>query len=217
MSKNYNINNPFFNEKKEITKSNLLLIINVFAIVLIVLIALIFNNREKFIKKQVQDINLGLIGNKITVGETVAYVVGENEILVPYDFYGSFEKCNKEAYEKELKGCKNARLPSFETDDLPEEVTKEIIAFYGETGGFWTHERAERLSIEAVGQQTQPLHYAGVMRNYFTVGHDGVATATYGYCLEAVGDKKNMGLLVAYDIIEEEFEFEDIEDTANTE
>ena len=140
--------------------------------------------------------NIGSIGNKITVDGTVAYVAGENAILVPYDFSGDFTACSNVAYSKSLKGCENPRLPSNETDDLPEEVSREIISFYGDIGGFWTSLAADHTSIEIVGQEPKSVHYAGVMKNYFSVGNDGVADTVYGYCLDGTDDTTTMGLLV---------------------
>ena len=159
--------------------------------------------------------NIGSIGNKITVDGTVAYVAGENAILVPYDFSGDFTACSNVAYSKSLKGCENPRLPSNETDDLPEEVSREIISFYGDIGGCWTSLAADHTSIEIVGQEPKSVHYAGVMKNYFSVGNDGVADTVYGYCLDGTDDTTTMGLLVLYDITDE-FDFIDVEDTADS-
>lgn len=159
-------------------------------------------------------VDMGAIGNKITVDGTVAYVAGENRILVPYDFSGSFSECNSAVYEKSLKGCENPRLPSNETDDLPEEVAREIISFYGEVDGFWTSVTAEHANIEIAGYEPESMHYAGLMDIFFKVGADDVATTVYGYCLSATSDSTIMGLLVLYDVTNE-FEFTDIEDTAD--
>lgn len=160
-------------------------------------------------------IDMGAIGNKITVDGTVAYVAGENKILVPYDFRGDFSTCNSEAYSKNLKGCENPRLPTDETDALPEEVTREIISCYGDTGGFWTSMEAARANIEIIGAEPESLHYAGIMDNYFSVDSDNVSDAVWGYCLDATNDTTTMGLLVLYDVIVGEFEFTDVEDTAD--
>lgn len=169
-----------------------------------------FSNNDKN-----KTVDMGAVGNKITVDGTVAYVAGENKILVPYDFRGDFSTCNSEAYGKNLKGCENPRLPTDETNDLPEEVTREIISLYGETGGFWTSVEADHANIEIAGVESESLHYAGIMDNYFSVGDDGVADAVWGYCLDATSDTTTMGLLVLYDVIVDEFEFTDVEDTAN--
>lgn len=158
---------------------------------------------------------MGAIGDKIIVDGTVAYVAGENKILVPYDFRGDFSTCNSTAYGKNLKGCENPRLPTDETDDLPEEVAREIVSFYGDIGGFWTSIEADHTNIEIVGTEAESLHYAGIMGNYFSLGRDGVAHAVWGYCLDATNDTTTMGLLVLYDVIVDEFEFTDVEDTAD--
>ena len=160
-------------------------------------------------------IDMGTIGNKINVDGTVAYVAGENKILVPYNFYGDYSTCSREASDKNLKGCENPRLPTDETDALPEEVTREIISFYGDTGGFWTSMEAARANIEIIGAEPKSLHYAGIMDNYFSVGSDNVADAVWGYCLAATNDTTTMGLLVLYDVIVGEFVFTDVEDTAD--
>lgn len=165
--------------------------------------------------KKYNTIDMGAIGNKIIVDGTVAYVAGENKILVPYDFRGDFSTCNSTAYGKNLKGCDNPRLPTDETDDLPEEVAREIISFYGDIGGFWTSIEAAHTNIEVVGAEAESLHYAGIMDNYFSLGRDGVADAVWGYCLDATNDTTTMGLLVLYDVIIDEFEFTDVEDTAD--
>lgn len=103
--------------------------------------------------KEANTIDMGAIGNKITVDGTIAYIVGENKILVSYDFYGNFSECNSAVYSKSLKGCKNSRLPTDETDDLPEKVVREIISFYGNTGGFWTSMEVSHANIELVGDE----------------------------------------------------------------
>lgn len=159
-------------------------------------------------------IDMGAIGNKITVDGTVAYVAGENKILVPYDFNGDFNTCNSAASGKHLNGCENPRLPADETDALPEEVAREIISFYGNIGGFWTSVKAAHATIEIVGQEPKSLHFAGVMKNYFSVGRDGVANPVWGYCLNATDDTTTMGLLVLYDVADG-FEFVDVEDSAD--
>ena len=41
-------------------------------------------------------IDMGTIGNKINVDGTVAYVAGENKILVPYNFYGDYSTCSRD-------------------------------------------------------------------------------------------------------------------------
>lgn len=161
-----------------------------------------------------KEINMGCVGNKITVDGTIAYVAGENKILVPYDFSGNFSTCESQAMHKHLKGCKSPRLPTNETDDLPEEVAREIVSFYGDVGGFWTSLKATHSTIEFADQESKPLHYAGIMDNCFSIGKDGVADYVYGYCLNGVEDDEVMGLLVLYDITRN-FEFVDIEDTAN--
>lgn len=162
-----------------------------------------------------KNVEMGAIGNKIIVDGTVAYVAGENKILVPYDFSGDFSECNGAAYEKKLKGCENPRLPTDETDDLPEEVASEIVSFYGDIGGFWTSEEAEA-NIEFVGYESESLHYAGKIDNYLCKGNDGVVREAWGYSLFATYDTTTMGLLVLYDVIIDEFEFTDVEDTADS-
>lgn len=165
--------------------------------------------------KETNTIDMGVIGNKITVEGTIAYVAGENKILVPYDYYGCYSACNREASGKNLKGCENPRLPTDETNDLPEEVAREIIFFYGDTGGFWTSMEADHANMEIVGAEPESLHYAGIMDNYFSIGSDGVADLVWGYWLDATNDTTTMGLLVLYDVIVDEFQFTDVEDTAN--
>lgn len=187
-------------------------ILIVFLVVIITLaIVIIIQN----IGKETGTNDMGAIGNKITVDGTVAYVARENEILVPYDFYGDFNICDREASGKSLKGCENPRLPTDETNDLPEEVVREIISFYGEAGGFWTSVEVDHANIEIAGVESESLHYAGIMDNYFSVGNDGVADAVWGYCLDATSDTTTMGLLVLYNVIVDEFEFTDVEDTAD--
>lgn len=159
-------------------------------------------------------VDMGLIGNKISVDGTVAYVAGNNKILVPYIFCGDYNECQSEVYTKSLKGCENPQLPTDETEALPEEVAREIIAFYGDTGGFWTSLEATHANIEISGYEPESMHYAGIMDNYFSVDEDNVATTVYGYCLSATEDSTIMGLLVLYDVTNE-FEFTDIEDTAD--
>lgn len=174
-----------------------------------------YTNNENTGATEITNIDMGAIGNKITVDGTVAYVAGENKILVPYDFCGNFSECNSAAYRKSLKGCENPRLPTDETDDLPEEVAREIISFYGNIGGFWTSTKAAHAAIEIVGQEPQSCHQAGVMKNYMRMGSGGVVDFKWGYCLNATDDTATMGLLVLYDIITDEFEFTDVEDTAD--
>ena len=160
-------------------------------------------------KEESVNLNIGVIGNKIIVDGRVAYVAGENKILVPYGFCGNFSECSSVVYGVSLKGCENPRLPADETDDLPEETAREIISFYGDIGGFWTSIEADHATIEIVGNEPESLHYAGIMDNYFSVGSDGVADAAWGYCLDATNDTTPMGLLVLYDVIVDKFEFTD--------
>lgn len=159
-------------------------------------------------KEESVNLNIGVIGNKIIVDGRVAYVAGENKILVPYGFCGNFSECSSVVYGVSLKGCENPRLPADETDDLPEETAREIISFYGDIGGFWTSIEADHATIEIVGNEPESLHYAGIMDNYFSVGSDGVADAAWGYCLDATNDTTPMGLLVLYDVIVDKLEFE---------
>ncbi len=174
-----------------------------------------YTNNENTGTTEITNIDMGAIGNKITIEGTVAYVAGTNKILVPYDFSGNFNECNSAAYSKSLKGCKNPRLPSDETDDLPEEVAREIISFYGEVGGFWTSVKADHATIEIVGQEPASVHYAGVMENYMSMGNNNVVDFKWGYQLKGTDDTTTMGLLVLYDVIADEFEFTDVEDTAD--
>lgn len=174
-----------------------------------------YTNNENTGTTEITNIDMGAIGNKITVDGTVAYVAGENKILVPYDFYGNFDECRSAANSKSLAGCKNPRLPTDETDDLPEEVAREIISFYGEVGGFWTSMKADHATIEIVGQEPPSVHYAGIMKNYLETDKDGVTWPKWGYCLSRIDDTARMGLLVLYDVIVDEFEFTDVEDTAD--
>ena len=160
-------------------------------------------------KEESVNLNIGVIGNKIIVDGRVAYVAGENKILVPYGFCGNFSECSSVVYGVSLKGCENPRLPADETDDLPEETAREIISFYGDIGGFWTSIEADHATIEIVGNEPESLHYAGIMDNYFSGGSDGVADAAWGYCLDATNDTTPMGLLVLYDVIVDKFEFTD--------
>ncbi len=185
-----------------------------FNVLVIIFSGLIGCSKKETNKSSQMDI--GDIGNKISVNDTVAYVAGENKILVPYDFSGSFNECSNEACKKTLVGCENPRMPTVETDDLPEEVAREIISFYGDVGGFWTSAEAYHSTIEIAGYESESLHYAGIMTNYFSVGNDGVADAMYGYYLEGQEDYMIYGLLVLYDITNDfVFVFTDIEDTAN--
>lgn len=174
-----------------------------------------YTNNENTGTTEITNIDMGAIGNKITVDGTVAYVAGENKILVPYDFSGNFNECNSAAYSKSLAGCNNPRLPTDETDNLPEEVAREIISFYGEVGGFWTSVKADHATIEIVGQEPASVHYAGIMKNYLETDKDGVTWPKWGYCLSRIDDTARMGLLVLYDVIVDEFEFTDVEDTAD--
>lgn len=163
---------------------------------------------------EIQTVDMGTVGNKIMVDGTVAYVAGENKILVPYDFHGNFSECNSAAHSKSLKGCENPQLPTDETDDLPEEVAREIVLFYG-VGGFWTSIEATHSNMEFADAEPESLHYAGIMDSYFSTGSDDVATLVWGYCLSSANDEEIMGLLVLYDVIADEFEFTDVEDTAD--
>lgn len=174
-----------------------------------------YTNNENTGTTEITNIDMGAIGNKITVDGTVAYVAGENKILVPYDFSGNFNECNSAAYSKSLAGCNNPRLPTDETDNLPEEVAREIISFYGEVGGFWTSVKADHATIEIVGQEPASVHYAGIMKNYLETDKDGVTWPKWGYCLSRIDDTARMGLLVLYDVLVDEFEFTDVEDTAD--
>lgn len=204
--------------KKEITFA----VIGVLSIILVATIAVLLHilsgNGYLLSDKSKEDntVAMGAIGNKITVDGTVAYVAGENKILVPYDFSGNFSECNSAARGKHLNGCANPRLPTNETDELSEEVAREIISFYGDIGGFWTSVEADHASIEIVGAKPASRHYAGIMDDYFSIGRDGVADAVWGYCLDATNDTKTMGLLVLYDVIIDEFAFVDVEDTADS-
>ena len=183
----------------------------IISIALIVIAIMVIMN---YIKQQKVPINLvaiGNIGNKISVDGNIAYVAGENKILVPYDFSGSFNSCTNAAQSKYLKGCTNPRLPFNETNDLPEEVAREIISFYGDTGGFWTSVKATHSTS---GVSSDSLHYAGVMTNYFLKGNDGVMELVWGYSLKSKEDTNIMGLLVLFDVLED-FEFVDVEDTAD--
>lgn len=165
--------------------------------------------------KESDIVDMGTIGNKITIDGTVAYVAEENKVLVPYDFYGDFNECRDAAYSKSLKGCENPQLPADETEDLPEEVAREIISFYGDIGGFWTSIEAAHANMEFADAEPESLHYAGIIDSYFSTGNDDVATLVWGYCLSSTNDETTMGLLVLYDVIADEFEFTDVEDTAD--
>lgn len=182
---------------------------------IIIATMVIMNYIHKQQKVPINLVAIGNIGNKISVDGNIAYVAGENKILVPYDFSGDFNSCTNAAQSKNLKGCTNPRLPINETDDLPEEVAREIISFYGDIGGFWTSLSANHSSIEIEGVSSGSLHYAGVMTNYFLMGNDGVMELVWGYYLESKDDTNIMGLLVLYDVLED-FEFVDVEDTADT-
>lgn len=192
-----------------------LAITSVILVVLVVGFAVIHFYLNHIENKEIKNIDMGTIGNKITVDGTVAYVAGENKIIVPYNFSGSFGECESAAYEKNLKGCDNPRLPTDETNVLPEEVTREIISFYGDIGGFWTSIKVTHGNIEFSGYDLGSLHYAGMMDNYFSVNSDNVAQLVWGYNLNATYDTEIMGLLVVYDINADEFEFIDVEDTAD--
>lgn len=204
--------------KKEITFAVIGVALIILVVMIVVLLRILsgtgYSLDDK--NKEVNTIAMGNIGNKITVDGTVAYVAGENKILVPYDFSGNFSECNSAAHGKYLNGCTNPRLPTNETDDLPEEVAREIISFYGDVGGFWTSVEADHANIEIVGVKPESRHYAGIMDDYFSVGRDGVADAVWGYCLDATKDTTTMGLIVLYDVIIDEFEFIDVEDTADS-
>lgn len=186
----------------------------ILSIALIIIAIMVMNYIHKQQKAPINLVAIGNIGNKISVDGNIAYVAGENKILVPYDFSGDFNSCTNAAQSKYLKGCTNPRLPINETDDLPEEVAREIISFYGDTGGFWTSLRATHSSIETVGVSSGSLHYAGVMTNYFLMGNDGVMEVVWGYSLKSKEDTNIMGLLVLFDVLED-FEFVDVEDTAD--
>lgn len=172
-------------------------------------------------------VDMGNIGNKILIPdgiEVVAYVAGENKVLVPTSYFGSFEECVDAVPTHIYPGCENPRLPSGETNDLPEEVVREIIsdmkAPYEDSvmfsfDGFWTDLEAKHSTMEIVGMESMSNHYAGVLGNFFRAGADGVAEPEYGYFLKAYSDSTRMGLLVLLDVIPDKFEFEDIEDTAD--
>ena len=196
-------------------KRNLGMLVACLAIVAIVIIAVVFSLKSNKNKKTTV-FDMGSIGNKIIVDGRVAYVAGENKILVPYGFCGNFIECSSVVDGKSLKGCENPRLPAYETDDLPEEVAEEIISFYGDIGGFWTSIEADHATIEIVGNEPESLHYAGIMDNYFIVGSDGVADAAWGYCLDGTNDATPMGLLVLYDVIVDKFEFTDFVSNSQT-
>lgn len=204
----------------EKTKSgkNIFLVFLALCIVGCVVFAFLRGNAKNELGKESQEqsstIDMGSVGNKIAIGDTIAYVAGENKILVPYDFCGDYWSCCNEVLSKSLEGCENPRLPADETDALPEEVTMEIISFYDDVGGFWTSIEADHASIEVVGAEPESIHYAGIMTNYFDVGNDGMAHAVWGYCLDATNDEATMGLLALYDVTDE-FEFTDVEDTAD--
>lgn len=182
---------------------------------IIIVVFLVSGHLSNDKNNEIQTVDMGAMGNKITVDGTVAYVAGENKILVPYDFYGNFSECNSAAYSKSLKGCENPQLPTDETDNLPEEVAREIISFYGDIGGFWTSIEATHVNMEFADAEPQSLHYAGIMDSYFSTGSDDVAAFVWGYCLSSTNDETTMGLLVLYNVIADEFEFTDVEDTAD--
>ncbi|MDE6384940.1 MAG: zinc ribbon domain-containing protein [Eubacterium sp.] len=194
------------------SKKNALLIAAIVCIVISAIICVFtqgglldyINNGTK--NDDIKTFDMGVVGNKITVDGTVAYVAGEYKILVPYDFYGTFSECESTASSKSLKGCVGPRLSSGETDALPEEVAREIIAFYGDAGGFWTAQAF--IGVDG-------CHYAGQLGGIFKVDSDGVAHSEWGYCLDGADDETTMGLLVLYDIIVDDFEFIDVEDTAD--
>ena len=195
------------------------IILVIIVLIIICIAALLFKllmpgEQSDETEQETVSVDMGLIGNKISVDGTAAYVAGNNKILVPYDFCGDYNECQSEVYTKSLKGCENPQLPADETEALPEEVAREIIAFYGDTGGFWTSLEAAHANIEISGYEPESMHYAGIMDNYFSVDEDNVATTVYGYCLSATEDSANMGLLVL-DNVTNEFEFTDIEDTAD--
>lgn len=198
------------NKSKKVSKKIILSLIcsvTLISIIAILSITIILTNNDK--SGKTNTIDMGAIGNKINVDGMVAYVAGENKILVPYGFCGNFSECSSVVYGESLKGCENPRLPADETDDLPEEAAREIISFYGDIGGFWTSIEADHARIEIIGAEPKSLHYAGIMDNYFSVGSDGVADAAWGYCLDATNDTTPMGLLVLYDVIVDKFEFTD--------
>ena len=215
------INNPGNQKVPKKSHKKRWIILVIIAVIIICIAALFLKlfMPEKQLDESDQEtvsVDMGLVGNKISVDGTAAYVAGNNKILVPYDFYGDYNECQNEVYYKSLVGCENPRLPSDETDALPEEVAREIISFYGEAGGFWTSLDAAHANIEIYGYEPESMHYAGIMDNYFSVDEDNVATTVYGYCLSATEDSTIMGLLVLYDVTNE-FEFTDIEDTADPE
>lgn len=203
--------------KKRGMISKIIVVILVIVCLLAIVLKVIkdYTNNENTGTTEITNIDMGAIGNKITIEGTVAYVAGTNKILVPYDFSGSFSECNSAAYTKKLKGCENPRLPTVETDDLPEEVAREIISSYGDIGGFWTSVKADHATIEIVGQEPASVHYAGVMENYMSMGNNNVVDFKWGYQLKGTDDTTTMGLLVLYDVIADEFEFTDVEDTAD--
>lgn len=212
-SSDYNQNHQAVKKDK---KTKIIFVVSgLLAAVIIIVSFLVTGHLSDDKNKKIKTVDMGAVGNKITVDGTVAYVAGEGKILVPYDFYGNFSECNSAAYSKSLKGCENPQLPTFETDDLPEEVAREIISFYGDAGGFWTSVKASHATMEMAGVKLPSYHYAGTMSDYFRVGKDNVATSVWGYSLEATDDTKVKGLLVLYDVIIDEFEFTDVEDTAD--
>lgn len=203
---------------KRRSKSKAAKIISALIVISIIAVAVFvckFFNDNTNENNESKAVDMGAVGNKITVNSTIAYVADENKILVPYDFHGSYDECQSTAHTKNLKGCESPQLPTDETENLPEEVVREIISYYGEGCGFWTSLEASHQSIEFSDAEPESLHYAGIMDSYFSTKDGETASLVYGYCLSAVEDKTDMGLLVCYNIIPDEFEFTDVEDTAD--
>ena len=220
MENRTDLNDSDYNQQQQVVKKDnkskiVWIVLILLAAVIIIAAFLITGHLSANKNEEIKTVDMGAVGNKITVDGTTAYVAGENKILVAYDFYGNFSECQSAAYGKSLKGCENPQLPTDETNDLPEEVVREIISFYGDIGGFWTSVEADHANMEFADTEPESLHYAGVMDSYFSVGDDDAAALVWGYCLKAYNDETTMGLLVLYDVIADDFEFTDVEDTAD--